>query len=348
MGTWLDRFGPKKVVLSLLAIAVLGCCAFAMSSSFIGLLSARVLTGVGVSACLMGPLTAYRRWYAPISQMRANSWMLMTGSLGMVASTLPVQWLMPITGWRLMFWLLALLIMSSMGLILLKVPNWRAAEASLLPVTNTAQQRSGYAMVWRHPFFRAMAPMGFFIYGGLVAMQTLWVAPWMTKVTGLTAMQAAESMFWLNVAMLITFWVWGLASPALARRGWSASQLIGYGMPMSFLLLAFIIVAEKSLGIWTGVLWALYCMACTVISLAQPAVAMSFPSELAGRALSAFNLVVFAGVFVVQWGIGLGVDAFLAIGMVQTQAFQSAMGVFLIMTVLSYAYFLYAKSHNLT
>jgi hypothetical protein len=32
--------------------------------------------------------------------MRASSWMLMTGALGMVASTLPVQWLLPITGWR--------------------------------------------------------------------------------------------------------------------------------------------------------------------------------------------------------------------------------------------------------
>ena len=87
-------------------------------------------------------------------------------------------------------------------------------------------------------------------------------------------------------------------------------------------------------------------MACTVISLAQPAVAMVFPSELAGRALSAFNLVVFSGIFVVQWGVGLGIDAFVAIGMAQTAAFQSAMAVFLIMTMLSYAYFLYAKRHN--
>ena len=55
----------------------------------------------------MAPLTGYRRWFLATTQMRANSWMLMTGSLGMVASTLPVQWLMPIVGWRMLFWGLA-------------------------------------------------------------------------------------------------------------------------------------------------------------------------------------------------------------------------------------------------
>ncbi|MBP9062013.1 MAG: MFS transporter, partial [Rhodoferax sp.] len=96
LGSWLDRYGPNRVLLAFLSIAVVGCIAFAQASSFTGLLGARVLCGIGVSACLMAPLTAYRRWYAPAMQMRANSWMLMVGSLGMVASTLPVQWLLPL------------------------------------------------------------------------------------------------------------------------------------------------------------------------------------------------------------------------------------------------------------
>jgi MFS family permease len=100
LGKWLDLHGPKKVILSFLVVAVLGCICFAMAQSFVGLWLARVLCGVGVSACLMSPLTGYRRWMDPGSQLRANSWMLMTGPLGMLSSTLPVQWLMPITGWR--------------------------------------------------------------------------------------------------------------------------------------------------------------------------------------------------------------------------------------------------------
>ena len=62
LGHWLDAHGPKKVVLRFLALAVVGCVAFALSTNFAGLLLSRMLIGAGVSACLMAPLTGYRRW----------------------------------------------------------------------------------------------------------------------------------------------------------------------------------------------------------------------------------------------------------------------------------------------
>ena len=127
LGAWLDRLGPKRVVLGFLAIAVLGCLAFAAARSFGMLLAARVLCGVGVSACLMAPLTGYRRWYAPASQMRANSWMLMVGASGMVASTLPVQWLLPVMGWRAVFVGLAAMVVLAMAWIAWQVPAWQPA-----------------------------------------------------------------------------------------------------------------------------------------------------------------------------------------------------------------------------
>lgn len=67
---------------------------------------------------------------------------------------------------------------------------------------------------------------------------------------------------------------------------------------------------------------------------------------LFGRALSAYNLVIFAGVFSVQWGIGLAVDGFRALGLTEIQVFQSAMMVFLLCCVASYTFSLTAKSHN--
>jgi hypothetical protein len=73
---------------------------------------------------------------------------------------------------------------------------------------------------------------------------------------------------------------------------------------------------------------------------------MAFPPSLAGRALSAYNLLLFAGAFSVQWGIGLAVDGFKTLGMTETQAFQSAMSLFLMTCVASYVYFVTAKSHN--
>lgn len=343
LGTWLDRHGPKKVILYFLSAAVLGCAAFAWTSSFSGLLAARILCGVGVSACLMAPLTGYRRWLDATAQMRANSWMLMTGSLGMVAATLPVQWLMPLVGWRVLFVGLAALVLLAMLLIAWQVPHWAPA---VTPPGSVRQSGAGYAEVWRHPYFRKMVPLGFFCYGGLVAMQTLWATPWMIKVAGYTALEAASGLFWINVAMLGTFWAWGMMSPWLARRGWQADRLIARGLPTSFLFLAIIIIAGDALSARAGGLWALYCVSCTFVSLAQPAVGMAFAPMLAGRALSAYNLVIFAGVFTVQWGIGLAIDGFKKLGLAEIAAFQAAMGVFLLCSMASYVYFLMAKSHN--
>ena len=342
LGAWLDRHGPKRVILWFLGLAVLGCLAFSMASSFAWLLAARVLVGMGVSACLMAPLTGYRRWLDAATLLRANSWMLMTGSLGMLASTLPVQWLMPLTGWRPLFWILAVMILLAMAAIAWVVPHWEAAPT--LSSSRAAQPPvTSYAEVWRSRYFRKMSPMAFFNYGGMVAMQTLWAGPWMIRVAGYTPLEAAAGLFSINATMLVTFWSWGMVNPWLGQRGWHATRLIAWGVPISLMVLAFNILAGAATG-WLG--WALYCLTSSTLGLAQPAVGMTFRAALAGRALSAYNLVMFAGVFVMQWGLGLAVDAFRAAGLAEVASFQAAMAVFLCCCIVSYGYFLSVKVDN--
>ena len=337
LGTWLDRYGPKRVIVCFLAVAVLGCLVFSSASSFTGLLAGRVLIGMGVSACLMAPLTGFRRWLDAPSLLRANSWMLMSGSLGMLASTLPVQWLLPLVGWRALFWGLAALVFLAALMIALAVPKWSVNK------TTAADVPPGYAEVWQNRYFQKLSPVAFFNYGGLVAVQTLWAGPWMVKVTGYTPLQAATGLFYINAVMLVTFWTWGLVSPYLAKAGWHTDRLLVWGVPLSLLALAANIAGGASTG-WVG--WAVFCVASTVISLSQPAVGMAFKPALAGRGLSAFNLIIFSGVFTVQWGIGLLVDAFAGIGLSTLVSFQAAFSVFLSCCIAAYGYFLYAKVDN--
>ena len=330
LGSWLDRYGPRRVTLGFLVVAVLGCVAFSLAHSFAALLAARILCGVGVSACLMAPLTGFRSWLHPPAQLRANSWMLMTGSFGMVASTLPVQWIVPSLGWRPVFWGLAACLVASMAAIAWKVPD------VLQPVPGQPAAPVTYAQVWRDAYFRRMAPVAFFSYGGMIAIQSLWAGPWMVRVAGYTPLQAAGGLFFVNACMLCTFWTWGLVNPTLARRGIRAERLIAWGLPISFVVLLAIIVAGPSAG---AAAWAAFCVSSTFVALAQPAVGLAFAPALAGRALSAFNLVIFGGVFVLQWGIGLLVDAFLALGASELSAFRGAMGLFLGCAVVAYGFF---------
>jgi len=342
LGRALDRYGPRRTLLVLLAVAVLGCVAFALAERLPGLIAARVLIGVGVGACLMAPLTCYRRLLSPVAQLRANSWMLMTGSLGMLASTLPVQWLLPTLGWRGLFWAVAaLLALSMVGVAWLVPSDPPPGRQPPAPSAGDAGAPGGatgsYRAIVAHPLFARMAPLAFFLYGGLIAVQSLWAGPWLTRVAGWSAASAAQGLFLINLSMLVTFGVWGVVMPRLARRGIDAVQLMTWGLPLALVLL----FANVALADAAGALhWALWCVACTFASVSQPAVGAAFPAHLAGRALSAFNLVIFAGVFCVQWGIGLLIDGLRAMGLADVDAFRLAFAIFGVCCVGAYAWFL--------
>ncbi len=343
LGRWLDRYGPRRVILAFLAVAVLGCVAFAQAQSFSGLLLARVLCGVGVSACLMAPLTGYRRWFNASTQLRTNSWMLMTGSLGMVAATLPVQWLLPLWGWRALFVAMAVCIALAMLAIRLLVPAWSRDAA---PSAAAQSDDGGYAEVWCSRYFWRMSPIGFFSYGGMVAIQTLWAGPWMTQVAGWTPLAAATGLFVINLSMLTSFWLWGWVTPGLARRGIHADALIAWGLPLSLLVLLALVWVGPAAGAGAAALLAAFCVSSTFVSLAQPAVGMAFPAHLAGRALSAYNLVIFAGIFVVQWGIGLAVDFARSLGLGVAEAYQAAFGAYGLCSLLSWLFFWRFRADN--
>jgi hypothetical protein len=114
-------------------------------------------------------------------------------------------------------------------------------------------------------------------------------------------------------------------------------------VPLSLCVQIVIVLSGESAG---ALHWALFCITSSFVALAQPAVGMAFPANVAGRGLSAFNLVLFLGVFVVQWSMGLMIDGFKAQGIAEPQAFQCAMAVFFACCLASYGYFLKHKSDS--
>jgi predicted MFS family arabinose efflux permease len=339
LGGALDRVGPRRTLLAMMSLAVLGCCAFALAPNRTAMIVARTLIGAGLGACLMAALTCFRQHYTPAAQQRANAWMLMTGSFGMVASTVPVQWLLPSLGWRGLFWVLAAMLLLAMAGLAWLLP--RDAPQSLAPagdggVGGSPGGRGGYGEIVRHPLFRRLAPVAFVIYGSLIALQTLWAGPWLTRVCGWTADEAARGLLGINLAMLFTFMAWGAVMPRLVRAGVSVLRLMRWGLAASLALLVVNLLLGASA---TAVHWAAWCVATSFITLSQPVVGAAFPLQQAGRALSAFNLVIFSGVFCVQWGLGLLIDALRAGGMADAAAFRAAFAVLAACSAAAYLWF---------
>ena len=334
LGYLLDKFGPKKIVSSFLLIAFIGTLSFALAQNFSGLLISRILIGVGVSACLMAPLTGYRIWFAENQQQRANSWMLMIASLGFLSSTLPVQLLLPSLGWRWLFGGIAGLILISIFLMLAFIPKWDHQKNESLE--NPVRQGS-LSDVWKNKFFISVIPMGLFNYGGLMAIQTLWAGPWMIRVAGYTPLESATGLFWINITMLVSFFLWGYFLPRITNLGFSALKILKLGLPVSFLVMLTIIILGSKAGAFYI---TLFILSSIFLSVTQPAVGLSFQSHLAGKALTSFNLLIFLGTFIMQWVMGLVIDLVKNSGYTEITGFKAAFSFFLFLSLISYIFFL--------
>ena len=332
LGYLLDSKGPRKIVSYFLSLSIVGLILFATAQNLTMLLISRVLIGVGVGACLMGPLTAYRIWFQDETQQRANSWMLMVGAIGMLSSSLPVQFFLPIIGWRAIFLFLALLTLACIILIVIFIPKWQPKS-----IDNKHLNESKLSTVWKNPLFKSLVPMGFFSYGGLFAIQTLWAGPWMIRVSGYTPEESAQGLFIIYLCMLISFLVWGYFVPKFSKNVNDAIRLLKIGAPLSLCVLMLIIYLGPKAG---SIHWALFIVSSIFLSLTQPAVGMAFSLSNAGKALTSFNLLIFIGAFFIQWIIGLIIDAGIAFNLSEIDSFKVAMTFVLITSLLSYLFFL--------
>ena len=331
LGYLLDSKGPRKIVSYFLSLAIIGIILFASAQNFLTLLISRIIIGVGVGACLMGPLTAYRVWYQDETQQRSNSWMLMVGAVGMLSSSLPVQYLLPTIGWRGVFINLSILTAICIILIIIFIPKWNINKLDKNSGRGTLKE------IWKNNFFISLVPMGLFNYGGLFAIQTLWAGPWMVRVSGYTPEESAKGLFMIYFFMLISFLIWGYFVPKISKNINDAIRLLKFGTPLSLIVLSFIIYLGPEAG---AIHWTLFVIAAIFLSLSQPAVGMAFTLSNAGKALTSFNLLLFVGAFFVQWMMGIIIDLSMDLNFSEVTSYRFAMIFVLVTSLTSYLYFL--------
>jgi len=332
LGYLLDSKGPRKIVSYFLILTIIGLVLFSLAQNLMMLLISRILIGMGVGACLMGPLTAYRIWFQDETQQRANSWMLMVGAIGMLSSSLPVQYFLPVIGWRAIFLSLAVLTLLCIILIIIFIPAWH-----LKNITNEKLNESELNTVWKNPLFLSLVPMGLFTYGGFFAIQTLWAGPWMIRVAGYTPEESAQGLFLIYFAMLVSFFFWGYFVPKFSKNIQDAIRLLKFGAPISLIVLTIIIYLGPKAG---AIHWAVFIVSSVFLSLTQPAVGMAFSFSNAGKALTSFNLLLFIGAFFMQWIIGLIIDVGMSLNFSEVNSFKLAISFVLLTSLFSYLFFI--------
>jgi hypothetical protein len=160
--------------------------------------------------------------------------------------------------------------------------------------------------------------------------------PWLIEVEGLSRAVAARHLLVMGAVILAGYLLLGMFATQLARRGIHARHLFGAGFALSALALAAIVLRLPGTWLW----WGLYGLGASVNVLAFTVLNEGFGKELAGRANTALNLMMFTGSFVTQWGIGLVVDwARAGLGLDTAGGLQFAFALVLAGNALTYAWF---------
>lgn len=306
LGILLDRLGARRVQAMLFLVAAIACWGFAMSQSYAWLWWSRALMGVGTAGALMAGLKAFRFWYAANRQQLLATLMMISGTSGALFATLPVRWFVNEFGWRSVFGTsgFVLLLVSVLVLVLLPRDEEQASQKASGGTSGTGHIKeniAAYRQIFTDGYFWRFGLVSMLMHGGVGAMQSLWLGPWLTEVQGFTPDQAAGRLLYFNFFMLVGYvlQIWLMRYTRLSQ------------VPMPILIASVacaIITVQLGLAFWLSpyawLLWLVLATLATSFTLILPYMSLSFPSGITGRAYVAYNILIFSGNWLVQSSFG--------------------------------------------
>ena len=304
LGILLDRYGPRRVNASLLVVAACGGLVFGLSESLPGLVTGRALIGFGVSGCLMASMKAFTLWFPMQRFATLNGALMAIGGLGAVSASAPVEAALRLTDWRGLFEILAALTFATSMLIFFVVPERADARAS----ASVRELVAGFATIFRDAAFWRVGMVSLTVQGTFLAMQGLWVAPWLRDVAGHDRTAVANILLAMAVATTIGFGSFGALSDWLARRGIAPLAVYKWGALTSALILASFSLGVTSIAVPA---WLLFALASPATTLSYAILTRRYDKGLVGRVSTAVNMLVFIGAFAAQWGVGAIVSLWL-------------------------------------
>lgn len=297
LGILLDRFGSRRVEGILLLFAATGAVIFALAQSLTGLLIGRALIGLGVSACLMAAFKAFASWLPKERLAFANGVQMVSGGLGALLATTPVEASLAVTDWRGVFLFLAGLTLVVAVIVFFVVPEQHppAIQETL------KQQLQGLYSVIRNPLFWQIVPWAVTAQASYLSIQGLWSGPWLRDVAGMARGDVAQVLWWIAIAMTVGYFATGSLAERLNRHGIETSTVAACGLVLFMLSQLLLVIAPNN----PTLLWISFGLLGTTGILPYAILAQYFPKHLTGRCNSVLNLLVFFGAFAAQWLIGI-------------------------------------------
>lgn len=291
LGGLLDRVGPRAVTPALLLVAALGSVVFGLAQSFAVLALGRALIGVGMAAALMGSMKAFSLWF-PRNYATVSTLLVGLGATGGAYgghAPRPPQGGPGLAG---------------------GVPpgGFRGGPGGPRPLPGGAehsprgglaggQRGDGLGEVFRNGRLLRVAFLAFAFAGSFLALQTLWAGDYAYHL-GLTALEVGNLLFLYSGGAVLGFLVSGYLADRLGTARVLLASALLFALGLLLLLLKALVPAYALLGFFG---------AFNILTLTQARELV--PSHLVGRGTTLVNLFGIGGTFLLQWGVGVAVEA---------------------------------------
>lgn len=327
VGVTLDRFGPRKTQIPLLMIAAAGGLFFSQAQSLNELILARGLIGFGVAGSLMAAIKACSLWLPPVRLPLATAVVLSVGGLGAMTSTTPAQIALEYTDWRHLFIILSAgtaLIGLTIFTVVPEHPHKQNVQLGIM--AQAVRQLYTSWSFWRLALYTLLP------HATYMAIQGLWMGPWLHDVARLTRAEVANTLFFSTVAMVTGSLVFGWLTDYLRRFNIRPILVCGTGIGL-FLFFQLLMICNVSLS--PIILAVGFSFFGTASTMNYAILAQSMPGHLTGRVSTSFNLLIFLFGFCIQWGLG-GLIGFWERGQngaYPTTAYSIAFGLILLLQI---------------
>lgn len=306
VGLLVDRFGPRRVLLTGAITLTLAQAAFAFADSYAVALGARVFVGVGDAMTFICVLRLVNTWFAPRRIPLITQLTGVTGQLGAIIAAVPMTLALKELGWTRSYLLAASLGVALTIALLIFVkdaPLLRSVRGDALSLTAI---RRSLRTSWAQPGTRLGFWMHFTTQFSATTFGLLWGYPYFVRGEGRSDHVAGVLLTLMVVAVMS-------AGPVL---GWAVATHPWHRSTVVLSIIAAIVAVWTVVLVWQGPapLWLLLVLV-VVMGVGGPASMIGFdlartsnPADRLGSATAIVNQAGFIASLVLVIAIGLILD----------------------------------------
>lgn len=294
VGWSLDQIGPRRTAAILLgACGGGGAFVFALAQGPLAIHVSMILIGIGCSPVLMASYYIFARTYPPVVFGTLAGAVIGIGSLGNLASSVPLAFAVETVGWR-----------ATLGGLSLITAATAIAIAALVRdpghLGSTATGRGRLIDLFRIPALWLILPLMFVAYAPSAALRGLWVGPYLGDVYGYDESGIGRITLIMGLAMIVGNFAYGPMDRLFRTRKW-------------VVLIGNLIGATALIGLWLSpsgpiAQTSLLIAAVGFFGASFPLImahGRSFvPAHMTGRGVTLLNLFGIGGVGILQFFSG--------------------------------------------